>query len=208
MEIHAPTGPTHSFKDFAIHILIVTIGILIALGLEGLRETWREHKAISEAGASFDQELRRDEQQLDIEVAHVRKASADLDRVISDLPELSKTPAILTGRVMGIEPGFYFFRTTAWESAVASGILSHMSERDLNRFDEGYLGIKHYQDAQKGTIAQWLAVRAYYLSHHSFTPAEEVAGEEKLRSLKIGLDIQEHLSGEFRDGLKVALGPK
>ena len=31
MEIHGPEGPTKSFKDFLIHIVIVTIGILIAL---------------------------------------------------------------------------------------------------------------------------------------------------------------------------------
>jgi len=54
MDIHPPSGPTHSLKDFATHILIVTIGILIALGLEGVREHWREQKAVSEARASFD----------------------------------------------------------------------------------------------------------------------------------------------------------
>jgi hypothetical protein len=37
MDIHGPVGPTRSLKEFAVHIGIVTIGILIALGLEGIR---------------------------------------------------------------------------------------------------------------------------------------------------------------------------
>ena len=49
MEIHGPEGPTNSFKDFAIHIVIVTIGILIALGLEGIRESIYEHRIVRDA---------------------------------------------------------------------------------------------------------------------------------------------------------------
>ena len=45
MDIHAPDKPVHSLREFFIHIAIVTIGILIALGLEGVREVkmieWR-----------------------------------------------------------------------------------------------------------------------------------------------------------------------
>ena len=208
MEIHAPEGPTHSVKDFVIHIIIVTIGILIALGLEGLRETWREHTAISEARESFDQELRLDQRSLKMEVTAVKKASDGLKHIEANLPALSKTPEELTRRVLDIEPGFYFFRTTAWESAVASGVLAHMSHQDVNRFADVYLSIRSYQEAQRATIPQWLAVQAYYLSHHAFTPAEQTAGEEKLQLLQLDMSILEHLSGEFSGGLNSAIGAK
>jgi hypothetical protein len=205
MEIHAPEGPTHSFKDFAIHIVIVTIGILIALGLEGLRETWREHKAISEARESFDQELHLDQRFLALEVAAVGKANDDLKRIEADLPVLSKTPAELTKRVMDIKPGFYFFRTTAWESAVASGVLAHMNHEEVSRYADVYLSIRNYQDAQKASIPVWLAVQAFYLSHHTLSPAEQAAGEEKLQSFQLEMTILDHLSGEFSGGLNSAL---
>ncbi len=200
MEIHAPEGPTHSFKDFAIHIGIVTIGILIALSLEGLRETWREHKAVAEARESFDQELHVDQRFLTMEVAAVQKANDDLKRLEADLPVLSNTPDELTKRVMDVKPGFYFFRTTAWESAVASGVLAHMSHEEVNRYADVYLSIKNYQDAQKATIPQWLAVKAFYLSHHTLSPAEQAAGEEKLRSFHLDMTILDHLAESSATG--------
>jgi len=41
VDLHVPEGPIRSLKDFLLHIVIVTIGILIALGLENTREACR-----------------------------------------------------------------------------------------------------------------------------------------------------------------------
>lgn len=34
MEVHPPHEPIHSWRDFLLHLLTITIGLLIALGLE------------------------------------------------------------------------------------------------------------------------------------------------------------------------------
>jgi hypothetical protein len=39
MDLHPPGGPVRSVKDFFVHIGVVTLGILIALGLEQLVAT-------------------------------------------------------------------------------------------------------------------------------------------------------------------------
>jgi hypothetical protein len=65
MEIHAPTGTVESLKDFGLHLLIVTVGILIALSLEGLVE-WRHHRAlVEEARANIASEVRENQKGLD-----------------------------------------------------------------------------------------------------------------------------------------------
>jgi hypothetical protein len=38
MEIHAPEGPVRSVKDFLVHLSMITLGIVIALSLEGALE--------------------------------------------------------------------------------------------------------------------------------------------------------------------------
>ena len=58
MDIHPPEGPTNSLKDFAIHIVVVTIGILIALGLEGVREMVYAHTLVRETRENFRREIR------------------------------------------------------------------------------------------------------------------------------------------------------
>lgn len=206
MDIHAPDGPIRSLKEFAVHILIVTVGILIAFGLEGLRETWRENRAVSETLASFHQELLLDQQNLRKEVAGVKRGDADLGRLLSDLPQLSKNPQELTKRAESIALPFYFFRTTAWESATARGILARLGTEDLNRFADVYLSIKNYQDAQKGTIPTWLSVGIFFRSRHTLSESDLSAGQEKLLTLQKQIQTLEHLAAEFQGGLTVAIG--
>jgi len=45
MEIHAPENPIHSKKEFLFHMFTVVLGILIALGMEGVVE-WAHHRAL------------------------------------------------------------------------------------------------------------------------------------------------------------------
>jgi hypothetical protein len=35
LDVHPPHEKMHGFKDFLLHLLTITIGLLIALGLEG-----------------------------------------------------------------------------------------------------------------------------------------------------------------------------
>src|ERR1039458_9174381 len=99
MEIHAPMGRVKSLKEFATHILIVTIGILIAFSLEGARESWREHVAVNEVRESLRAELTDDQSHLDKDVSQLRQCNAQLDRIIADMPRLMKSPAELNQRV-------------------------------------------------------------------------------------------------------------
>ena len=50
MEIHSP-HPIHSVKDFLLQLLTITIGILIALTLEGTLERAHHRRLIHEGGS-------------------------------------------------------------------------------------------------------------------------------------------------------------
>src|SRR5436309_2083784 len=45
MDVHPPSERVQSWKDFAIHLAIVTLGLLIALGLEAAVE-WGHHREL------------------------------------------------------------------------------------------------------------------------------------------------------------------
>jgi hypothetical protein len=202
MDIHPPSGRVESVKEFLTHILIVTIGILIALGLEGVRESWREHSEVREARESFRAELSRNLKQLSQEQVSLHQAESKLDKIISDMPELVKSPPELNKRVSELQPGFYFFSTTAWESAMSSGALTHMRREELDRYVDAYLGVKNYQEYSRSMFPEYIDVEAYFPSHHSYTPAEEADGEQKLRTLQMGFQVMEHLSEEMKSGIE------
>ena len=45
LDVHPPHEKMHGFKDFLLHLLTITIGLLIALGLEGCVEHWKQTRA-------------------------------------------------------------------------------------------------------------------------------------------------------------------
>ncbi len=47
MDVHAPHKPIHSIKEFLVHLLAITIGLLIALGLESSVE-WVHHRHLAQ----------------------------------------------------------------------------------------------------------------------------------------------------------------
>jgi hypothetical protein len=205
MDIHPPEGPTRSFKDFAIHILIVTIGILIALGLEGIRESVHEHNLLVETRKTFSKELGEDRKKLTEETVNVREMSAQVDGVLRDYPELVKSPDQLQKRIDDVHPAGYVFRGTAWGAASSSGILAYMNTEEANRFADAQFVIEGYQPLSRQMILDWIAVKSFFDSRRSFTPQDAVEGEQKLRTFQFDLHMMMHVDQEFMDSLDAAL---
>jgi hypothetical protein len=210
MEIHVPMGRVESLKEMAKHILIVTIGILIALGLEGIRESWREHIAVKDVRESLRVELTSDQEQLGKDLRQLRECNAQLDKMIAEMPGLAKSPAELNRRVGELRPGFYGLNSTAWESALSSNTLNYMEREGRNRFVGAYFGIKEYREIQMtSALASYNDVATYFPSHRSYaTDAEEAEAERKLRVLKNEFWILDHLGQQTSPDIEKALDSK
>jgi len=210
MDIHAPMGKIKSLKEFATHILIVTIGILIAFSLEGARESWREHVAVKEIRESLRAELTSNQEQLGKDLSQVRECNAQLDKMIAEMPGLAKLPAELNRRVGELRPGFYGFNTTAWESALSSNSLNYMDRQERNRYVGAYVGIKEYQTlSMTSALASYNDITTYFPSHRSYaTDAEEAEAERKLRALKNQFWIMDHIGQQISLDVQKALDSK
>lgn len=180
MEIHGPAGPTNSFKDFAIHIVIVTVGILIALGLDGIRETIHEHKVVRDARENFQAEFLANRHNLDKEMEHDKKTLALLDQTIKDLPQLRQNPSQFAQRVADMAPSGYFFSSFRWESALSTGALGHMPVDEVNRYSEVNLMVHTYTPLESQAQRDWAQLDAFFRAHQNPTVAEFESGTEKL----------------------------
>jgi hypothetical protein len=49
MEIHPLDAPVHSFRDFVVHLVLIVLGVLIALGAEGIVEAVHHRNLVAEA---------------------------------------------------------------------------------------------------------------------------------------------------------------
>ena len=125
MDIEGPDSPIRSIRDFAIHIATVTIGILIALGLEALIEAHRNHELVEHTRADFRAEF----------AANRAAVVADLKRTVAVKTELEGLIGYGQARLAGKDAplptlsttrAFSFLTTTSWETAVATQALIHM----------------------------------------------------------------------------------
>ncbi len=141
MDIHPPTGPVESLKDFFTHLLIVTVGILIALSLEGLLEWHRHRELADEARANIISEIRANEK--------------DLQAFLDAVPEIRKNQMAALDTVQGVlgrgkseSPVTPFsFRlaelsNTSWTTSQTIGALAFMPYAEVKKF----AGVYQLQD--------------------------------------------------------------
>jgi hypothetical protein len=205
MDIHAPEGPTNSFKDFAIHIIIVTIGILIALGLEGIRETIHNHRQVAETREIFRVELHANQGRLVQQRRALKDTIHQLDDLLANLDELNAQPGKISAAVGNIEPGFYFFTTVSWESALSTGVLDHMSPAEVVRFASETVGVRDYVNAQDQGVLRWYEAKSILKSRSTLTPQQLEDGRQKLQLFRLYCDSMNHLLDELSDDIEKAV---
>jgi hypothetical protein len=208
MEIHGPEGPANSFKDFLIHIVIVTIGILIALGLEGIRETIYVRRVVRDARENFHVELVGNRRNLDRELKNDSEMLAQLDRIIADLPKLRKAPAEFRARVAKLYPSGYFFSSSRWESALSTGALGHMSVDEVNQYAEVNFLVHAYTALESQTNTDWEHLEAFFGANENPTPPEINTGIEKLYLYRADTRSLKQVAEEFSNSLNNALEHK
>jgi hypothetical protein len=180
MDIHGPTGPTRSVKDFAVHIGIVTIGILIALSLEGIRETVYVHRSVREARENFRVEIGENQKHIERELENARGMQAQIQKIVADLPELRQHPDQFAARISMIKPSFYFFSSSRWDSALSTGALGHMKVEEINRYAASNFVVHAYSDLEAQASPAWLSLEAYFAARPTLSQQDLASGIEKL----------------------------
>src|ERR1700730_6337930 len=102
IDVHPPHEPIHGWRDFFIHLSTITIGLLIALSLEGCVE-WQHHRhLVHEAEASLHAEIQSNESGLDNVLADVHNQQSILKQDVNTLDQLIKDPKSKTHQQMAI----------------------------------------------------------------------------------------------------------
>jgi len=206
MEFHAPESPIHSFKDFFIHILVVTCGILIALGLEGVREMVHNHRLVRETRENVRFEMGINQEHSKDELARVALYDKQLKSLIVDLPELAhQHPEQINQRLGSIFNPGYFFLTNSWQSALSTGALEHMSTDEVNAYGGAAEVIKIYTGLQKEAETQETDTKAFFSSHPTPTPDQLEQGTEHLLLFSRAEEALAFVGPQMRESVDRAL---
>lgn len=137
MEIHPIHGPVLTLREFCVHLTIITLGILIALSLEGLLE-WRHHRSlVREARENLTLEISHNKKIVEKDLESIRKSEKQLEQIITAMQKLKKDRNLeVTTLTYGLS--FESPHSTSWNTANRSGAVSFMSYDEVERYTEIY----------------------------------------------------------------------
>jgi hypothetical protein len=160
LDVHPVHGKMHGFKDFLLHLFTITVGLLIALALEGCVERWHHREIRDEADSNLRQEIRDNAKE--IEESH-QSVLSELENVKKMMPFLEARKAGKNYDIHEIKLGYSIgqLQDASWKTAAATGALSYMDYGHVQRYAEAYQLQEKYSAFQDETISEYLQLQSF-----------------------------------------------
>ena len=132
LDVHPPHEPVHGWRGFAVHLLTITAGLLIALGLEAMVEAVHHHELANEARENIEHEVELNSEHAKANVAKVQAAIESIDANLTAARKHRDDPTQpFHGR---IDASWTDFEEAAWLTARESGALAHMPLDEVQHY--------------------------------------------------------------------------
>jgi hypothetical protein len=149
IDVHPPHEPIHGWRDFLLHLLTITIGLLIALSLEGCVE-WQHHRhLVHEAEASLHTEIESNAKGLPDTLTALHKNQADLKHDVEVLKYIIKNHKTPPNDNMSIGFGIRTFDDVSWKTAQSTTALSYMPYAQAQEYSDIYSTQNELNDAER-----------------------------------------------------------
>jgi hypothetical protein len=155
MDIHAPHGLVSTWREIFTHLGIVTVGILIALGLEGTAE-WVHHRhLVAEAHANLRSEIADNCVELENSLAKLPSTEKQVRVIIDKLDSINASEAE-KAKSKSVDIRYSFddaqLANASWTTAQTTGALSFMRYDDVKKYSAVYDLQREYVELQKDLI--------------------------------------------------------
>ena len=133
LDVHPPHEKVHSWTQFFIHIAAITIGLLIAIGLEQTVEYFHHRHQLREARRELSVEAEDNRGQLTKNLQAARTMTAELDANIALLRATQTSPAKIGSRLVYNWIGAWPLDGT-WQAVKQNGSLGLMPHEELHSY--------------------------------------------------------------------------
>jgi hypothetical protein len=184
IDVHPPHEPIHGWRDFLLHLATITIGLLIALSLEGFVE-WQHHRQlVHEAEASLRAEIKSNESALQSVLADVHKQQNILKQDVVVLDQLIKDPKTNNHQQMSLSYRLVGFDDVSWKTAQNTGALAYMPYARAQEYAGIYSLQEELDAAQKQGVRDAILGIGLFLNADETDPAR-AAVENQTRKQRI-----------------------
>jgi hypothetical protein len=146
LDVHASHGPVHSWKDFFIHVATISVGLLIALGLENLAEHLHHRHQLSEARRDLAVELEQNRVDCTTNLAEAQAIVAKLDANMVQLRASQSSRKPVTGKLDYETMTFHWPAEGAWQVVRQNGSLGLMPHDEVVKYVYLYEAIALVKD--------------------------------------------------------------
>jgi glucose/arabinose dehydrogenase len=146
LDVHPPHESVHTWKDFFIHLATITLGLLIAIGLEQTVEYFHHRHQLQEARRELSAELEDNRRRAAKNIEQVHKVQAELD---NDMALLRANQSSHTPFAAKLDYTWMFYRTPdgAWQTVKQNGALTLMPHEELQSYVYVYAVFAAFMDA-------------------------------------------------------------
>ena len=137
MDVHPPHERIRSWKDFVLHLLTITIGLLIALALEAAVESLHHRHMVKDARANLRREIAENHA---LYTKNLQDLQAELVRLEQNIAQLRDLRAGKTPEKFELQWSFDWssYLDSAWKSARDSGAIAYMQPGAIEDYSEVY----------------------------------------------------------------------
>jgi hypothetical protein len=149
LDVHPPHGPTHGARDFFLHLFTITIGLLIALSLEGCVE-WQHHRhLVHEAEAGLHTEIANNAKGMKDVIDDLHKQQESLKNDVTVLKYIMKNHKAPEHSSMEITYHIRGFDDVSWKTAQSTGALSYMPYDLAQEYSDIYATQQELQSSEQ-----------------------------------------------------------
>ena len=185
LDVHAPHKDIHGTGEFLLHLFTITVGLLIAVGIEGAVTRHEHRKLAQEAVETMTAEIGRNFENTNQAVRTIEAQQKTMAANLSALAKIQLDPSPTNSQNADIDASFggNDFESTAWRTAQATGALSYMPYEQAQRFGGIYDAVQNLEKSQQVIVedeAQFLGiVRRYPMTKDAIVKAEADAMAER-----------------------------
>lgn len=153
LDVHPPHQSIHGWKDFLTHIATITIGLLIAIGLEQSVEYIHHLNQLHAARHELSEELDQNRRIHKLNSDEAHRMMRQLDRDMEVL-RASRSSGVIPVRELSYAGGFRRPRDGAWQSVKQNGTLELMPQSELERYVYVYAVFDSFMEVLTASDAQ------------------------------------------------------
>jgi len=189
IDVHPPHEPVLNWRDFFIHLVTITIGLLIALSLEGCVE-WQHHRhLVRDAEESLRAEIKNNEADMPAALSRLHDEEGTLKQDVTAL-RFIRSHGTSKGQSLNLSFAIHRFQDVGWKTAQSTGAFSYMPYSAAEEYSDLYSGQGELDIAVQQAARDITLALGPLLNHDDqwdLTPAECDTIEGRIETLQAQL---------------------